>query len=179
MTIRDDVLCDWRKWPKTPYRTTPMLRLGEDEQGTWLFAPRGAAATYASDGAAPLPVSFLTLVPRGEHWWIATWMRDNDGIDIDLYVDIVHPPTWVEPDRLFIVDLDLDVIRRRGGEVLLDDEDELNLHTVTLQYPHEVVATARDTASTILSAVAAGDAPFGGPPALWLAAGRVAADRAR
>src|SRR5687768_5269815 len=119
-----------------------MSRLGEDEQGTWLFAPRGAAANYAADGPKPLPVSFLTLLPRGEQWWIATWMRDNPEIDIDLYVDIVHPPEWLDDARLRIVDLDLDVIRRRSGHVLLDDEDEFERHSTTLAYPAEVVRMA-------------------------------------
>lgn len=94
MAESDEVVCDWRKWRETPYRTMPMYRLGESDNGTWLFAPRGTAATSARHGVSPLPVSFLTLVPNGERWWIATWMRGNDEVDIDLYVDIVHPPTW-------------------------------------------------------------------------------------
>lgn len=150
-----------------------MRRLGEDEQGTWLFAPRGAAASYAVDGPKPLPVTFLTLLPRGEEWWIATWMRDNPEIDIDLYVDIVHPPRWRD-GVLRVIDLDLDVIRRRSGHVLLDDEDEFELHAVALDYPAEVVAMARTTADATLSAVAAGTPPFSAPPDHWLAAARAA-----
>ena len=179
MAESDEVVCDWRKWRDTPYRKTPMYRLGDSDSGTWLFAPRGAAASYAHHGVSPLPVSFLTLVPNGEQWWIATWMRGNDDIDIDLYVDIARPPTWVEPARLMIVDLDLDVIRRREGDVVLDDEDEFELHTRTLQYPREIVATARATASMVLAAVAAGDDPFGQAPATWLEAGNARARRAR
>jgi len=166
------VVCDWRKWPDTPYRRTPMIRLGADDDGTWLFAPRGAAATYAAHGPAPLPVSFLTLVPAGDRWWMATWMRDNSDIDIDLYVDIVQPPQWLADGHLRIVDLDLDVIRRRNGDVLLDDEDELARHTVTLGYPDDLVDAARTAASAVLHEVRAVNAPFGAPPAQWLDAAR-------
>ena len=151
-----------------------MFRLGDDESGTWLFAPRGAAASYADHGTRPLPVSFLTLVPNGNQWWMATWMRDNEAVDIDLYVDIVHPPKWTDVDRLVVIDLDLDVIRRRGGEVSLDDEDELELHAVTLQYPPEIVTSARAAAQAVLADVEDGIPPFGDFPAHWLAMGRAA-----
>jgi len=147
-----------------------MSRLGEDDHGTWLFAPRGAAASYAAHGPSPLPVSFLTLVPRGEQWWMATWMRDNPAIDIDLYVDIVQPPRWTDDGaRLRIVDLDLDVIRRRSGEVLLDDEDELEEHALTLGYPDELVQMARTAADAALVAVRDAAPPLADPPDRWLA----------
>ncbi|HUP86946.1 MAG TPA: DUF402 domain-containing protein [Acidimicrobiales bacterium] len=151
-----------------------MVRLGEDADGTWLYAARGAAASYAEHGPTPLPVSFLTLLPRGDQWWIATWMRDNEEIDIDLYVDIIQPPRWVGGGTVRIVDLDLDVIRRSSGEVLLDDEDELELHALTLHYPREVVGAARATGEAVLAAVAQGKAPFSQPPDRWLAAARAA-----
>lgn len=169
MATGDEVLFDWRKWPETPYRSTPMTRLGQDKHGTWFFAPRGAAASYANHGPTPLPVSFLTLLPAGKHWWIATWMRDNHAIDIDLYVDIVHPPRWVSPACVRIVDLDLDVIRRPNGDVVLDDEDDLELHAQTLAYPPELVDGARTAADTVLRAVAAFASPFARPPARWVA----------
>jgi len=175
MPIGDEVLFDWLKWPDTPYRKAPMTRLGQDDHGTWLFAPRGAAASYAGHGPTPLPVSFLTLLPRGGRWWIATWMSGNDEIDIDLYVDIVHPPQWIGHDCLRVVDLDLDVVRRRNGDVLLDDEDELEFHAATLHYPPAVVVEARATADAVVTAVTDGTPPFSRPPERWLAASRVAA----
>jgi len=111
MLIGEEVVFDWLKWPDTPYRSMPMIRLGQDDHGTWLFAPRGTAASYAGHEPTPLPVSFLTLLPRSERWWIATWISGNDEIDIDLYVDIVHPPKWIGDACLRTVDLDLDAIR--------------------------------------------------------------------
>jgi hypothetical protein len=165
----DEVVCDWRKWPDSPYRATPMSYLGEDDEGIWLYAPRGAAASYAADGVRPLPVSFLTLVPRGGQWWMATWMRDNPEIDIDVYVDIVQPPAWTDDGAcLRIVDLDLDVIRRRSGEVLLDDEDEFEEHSVSLAYPSKVVQAARAAADAALAAVRSATPPFADAPDRWV-----------
>lgn len=90
------------------------------------------------------------------------------GSDIDLYVDIGCPVEWVAPDRLRVIDLDLDVIRWNDGRCEIDDEDEFAEHQVSLEYPPEVVATARRTADEILVAVRDRVPPFGAPPAHWL-----------
>jgi uncharacterized protein len=146
-----------------------MRRLGSDELGTWLFAPKGAAASYARTGPAPLPVHFLTLVPHGGTWWVATWMWGNPAVDIDVYVDVVHPPVWESASRLRVVDLDLDVIRRRDGTVHLDDEDEFAENCVSRRYPDGVVATARATGEELRRAVARREPPFDAGPRRWLA----------
>ena len=39
-----------------------------------------------------------------------------------------------------MVDLDLDVVLTRDGDLLLDDEDEFDQHRVTLGYPDDLVA---------------------------------------
>lgn len=167
-----ELTVEWLKWPSEPYRNTPMRRLGEDEFGAWLSAPRGVAASYASTGPAPLPVNFLTVVPHGPAWWVATWMWGNPAVDIDVYVDIVHPPVWESASCLRVVDLDLDVIRDRGGKVHLDDEDEFVQNSALRLYPDEVVAAARVTAERMCRAVARRDPPFGTEPLRWLAVAR-------
>jgi len=141
-----------------------LARLGEDEWGTWLWAPRGTRSRYAGREPTVLPVDFLMLIPR-DAWWRATWMFASH---IDLYVDIGCPVEWVTPNRLRVVDLDLDVIRFTDGRCLIDDEDEFAEHTVSLQYPPEVVATARRSADEVLVAVRDRVPPFGDPPARWL-----------
>jgi hypothetical protein len=161
-----DVLVDWLKWPGEPYRRTPMHRLGVDEAGVWLFAPKGAAASYAASGPTPLPVNFLTLVPNSAGW-IATWMWGNDAIDIDLYVDVVGDPRWVSETELRIIDLDLDVIRRRNGQVILDDEDEFVENMSVRRYPADVIKRARATADELVEAVAQRRAPFGSESQQW------------
>lgn len=170
-----DISVEWMKWPATPYRVTPMTRLGSDDLGTWLFAPKGAAASYVASGSDPLPVNFLTLVPAGDQWWMATWMWGSPTRDIELYVDIVHPPAWVSETCLRVVDLDLDVIRYRDGSVVIDDEDEFEKHRVSLSYPDQIVSSARSTSKQVVVSVAAGESPFLRPPERWL--GVLAEDR--
>ena len=143
-----------------------MHRLGADAYGTWLFAPRGAAAAYSQTGPAPLPVNFLTLVPS-TNGWIATWMWGNPAIDIDVYVDVTDVPSWVSPHELRVVDLDLDVIRRRSGEVVLDDEDEFLRSISTRRYPAHLVEMARATADALLEAVEQRLAPFADQSLRW------------
>lgn len=138
-----------------PFGTTG----GEDAAGTWLFAPRGAAAIYSVLGPTPLPVNFVTLVPK-DAGWIATWMWGNEAIDMDVYVDVVGAPSWTSTARLRVVDLDLDVIRRPDGQVILDDEDEFVENISVRRYPADVVEQARTTADELLTAVAERQAPF-------------------
>jgi uncharacterized protein len=164
------VLVEWFKWPATPYRVTPMNRLGRDEEGTWLFAPKGTAGTYAAVGEVALQAHFLTLVPARKRWWMCTWMWGNPASDIELYVDIVYPAAWTSDVCLRVIDLDLDVIRLRDGRVVLDDEDEFAKHSVSLGYPPAVVAAARAAAGELLNAVIERAQPHSAPPAHWLEA---------
>lgn len=60
--------------------------------------------------------------------------------------------------------------------MLLDDEDELELHAATLLYPPEVVAEPRAIADAVITAVTDETPPFSQPPERWLVASRVAAD---
>jgi protein associated with RNAse G/E len=59
-----------------------------------------------------------------------------------------------------MVDLDLDVILRADGNLILDDEDEFDEHRVALGYPDDVVRLARDSSREVLDAIALGVEPF-------------------
>ena len=58
-----------------------------------------------------------------------------------VYVDVATPAVW-DGAVLRSIDLDLDVIRRQDGTVLLDDEDEFATHRVAYGYPAEVIELA-------------------------------------
>ena len=168
------VAIDGLKWPGSPYRSMQLHRLGEDEAGTWLWAPRGTPSAYIGRDPQPLPVDFLMLVAEDE-WWRATWMF---GGELELYVDIGCPPEWAAVDHIRVIDLDLDVIRWNDGRCEIDDEDEFAEHQVSLRYPPDVIATARRAADEVLEQVRAGAAPFGPAPAHWLdRAGRMGSVR--
>lgn len=145
-----------------------MTWLGQDSVGEWLYAPRGAAASYETSEPAPLPVNFLTLVPHDSAGWIATWMWGNREIDIELYVDLVVLPEWVSDECLKVIDLDLDVIRYVDGRTVLDDEDEFELNRVRLGYPEETVTSARILAETLTELVQRHVPPLASASRRWM-----------
>lgn len=76
-----------------------------------------------------------------------------------------NTPVVHEPDRLVVVDVDLDVIRFVDGRVEVVDRDEFEEHQVRFGYPPEVIdRTERETAG-IHAIVAAGAEPFAGASA--------------
>ena len=88
--------------------------------------------------------------------------------DIELYVDIATPATWPSPDHVTMIDLDLDVFRRRDGSVALDDEDEFLEHQIAYGYPEDVVFHARQSADYLMDAVRERREPFGFSSESWL-----------
>jgi hypothetical protein len=152
------------KWDGRLHWHYPVKPLGTDRHGWWLG---GAAGTTFRRGAeAPIrrPYDYVLLVPA-EGDWVATW---NAGSDTEIYVDVTTRPT--KRDNLIeAVDLDLDVIRRRDGRVLLVDEDEFAEHQVLLGYPADVIARARATADDLIVVVTAGTEPFNHAGRDWLA----------
>jgi uncharacterized protein len=158
------------KWGGELYRSLPMTRLGADENGTWLWCPRGTTTTnHQERRSGSLPVDFLTLVPAPAAWWNATWMF---GGEIELYVDIVAPARWVGDARVEVIDLDLDVVRDVSGRVFIDDEDEFEEHSARYAYPAEVVEAARRSADVTFEMVRDRVPPFDTAPAAWLSAAR-------
>ena len=67
-----------------------------------------------------------------------------------------------------MTDLDLDVILMRDGSLVLDDEDEFDVHRVELGYPLDLVDLARRTADEVLAAIWDGAEPFGSACGSWL-----------
>ena len=160
----DPIRVEVTKWGDRPHWRFAGVWLGSDSYGDWLGFPVGTHNSrpgFAFDSE----VDAVTLVPRDEHW-VATFHAP--GIWCDLYIDISTPSTW-DGDVLRTVDLDLDVIRRDTGEVVIDDEDEFLEHQVSFGYPAEVIAAARATADELLVAVEQRQAPYDGKAHLaWL-----------
>ena len=72
-------------------------------------------------------------------------------------------------DGVPMVDLDLDVVLMRDGSLVLDDEDEFEVHRAALGYPGDLVDLALATADEIFRAIWDGAEPFGTVGASWLA----------
>ena len=156
------------KWDGTPHWAFDMERLGDDEHGTWLWAPGG---TQLQRGAEP-PINarhgFVKLITPGL-WWTALWNEGpwSDGRSIHTYVDVITPAVW-EGDIVRMIDLDLDVVRRDSGTVEVDDEDEFDEHRITMAYPDHIVDKARTETARLAVAVEGGVEPFGSVGERWL-----------
>lgn len=169
MTVDRCVQVDFRKYPDTEHWQIGMHRLGDDEHGQWLWAPPG---TEYRRGAEP-PKYFTRLAVKlvpSTGWWTAIWNADGDPA---FYVDIVSPPKWhghpKEATQVTMIDLDLDVVGHRNGDVTIVDEDEFAEHQVTLEYPRYLVDGARIAAARVYNEAVTGVEPFGSTAAQWLA----------
>ena len=158
----DAVDVRFTKWGGGRHWEFPVTLLGEDEHGVWCGAPAGT--WLARLGArSRSEFAWVTLFPVDQPW--AASYYDSPDQPISVYVDVTTPPVWVG-STVTMVDLDLDVVLARDGDLLLDDEDEFDEHRVALGYPDDLVAMARRTADELMAAAGDGREPFGsaGPP---------------
>ena len=153
------------KHPRTPHWRHSLLHLGEDAHGVWLGGPSGTTVRRGEEPPIELGHDWVQLIPR-HRWWAAIFNGPDHRIPI--YVDITTVANWVGPDRVELVDLDLDVVSRQDGTVYIDDEDEFEEHQVTLGYSQQMIDAARGTAARILIDVEAGRPPFDDTALLWL-----------
>ncbi|HVX46236.1 MAG TPA: DUF402 domain-containing protein [Mycobacteriales bacterium] len=139
-------------------------RLGEDEHGVWVGMPAGTSGRRGYEPPIVWPEAQVMLFPR-DSWWVATF--NAAPARIELYCDISTVPEWTD-GTVTMVDLDLDVYRRRGGPVEIDDEDEFAEHQVRYGYPPDVIATAQHSCDRLADAVRGGAEPFAGRYQHWL-----------
>ncbi len=164
--VDDSVHIDFRKWPDRTHWQFAMQRLGEDEHGTWLWAPPGLVARRGDEAPQVFPSLHVKVITH-DAWWTAIW--NDRSPRVELYVDIVTPARW-DGDRVTMVDLDLDVVRRRDGSVEVLDEDEFDDHRVRYGYPPHIVDRARAATATVFLDVEGRREPFGDVAHRWLAA---------
>lgn len=139
--------------------------LGEDEHGIWLGAGTGTIVHRGTTRTGPVESPHVLLFPR-QAWWTACFNAAPHRTEI--YCDITSVPHWPGETEVTAIDLDLDVIRRRTGEVFLADEDEFAVHQVRYAYPADVVAEAQASADWLMSAVGDRLEPFGSAYHEWL-----------
>jgi hypothetical protein len=159
-----DIEMRFTKWGGKRHWRYPLEALGTDRHGWWLGGPAGSLVRRGFEEPIRQPHDYVLLVPdEGE--WIATW---NAAGRTELYVDVTTRP--VRGDGIVeAVDLDLDVIRRRDGRVMVLDEDEFADHQVLLGYPPEVIAQAQATTDDLVARITAAVEPFGRVGTDWLA----------
>jgi uncharacterized protein len=145
------------KWPNIPHYRHAGWILGEDDFGHWVSI-RVPTPIYRGEELLFQDVNGgLLLVPRDETW--LAWFPEFG--EFELYVDIATNLIWTS-DSVTVIDLDLDVVRMRDGEVRLLDEEEFRHHQVELAYPSALVERASRQAKDVFEAVTVGLEPFGG-----------------
>jgi uncharacterized protein len=161
-----DVRLVFTKYDGSLHWHQTMRYLGEDEHGIWLGAPAGATARRGSEPPVRFDEPMVQLV-AADQWWTAVF---NDApASAELYCDISTPPQWKHPGEVTMVDLDLDVVRRRHDQqVLLLDEDEFAEHQVRYGYPAALISQAEQAAAWLLAAVSGFAEPFGSAYQAWL-----------
>ncbi len=162
-----EILVDFRKYPDSQHWHYPMRRLGEDDHGTWLWAPKGTRAQRGNEPPITFEAPSAKLIT--DDWWSAIWSASpTTPGEWRVYVDIVAPAEWHE-DSVRLIDLDLDVYRSLDGKVRMLDEDEFAEHQVQLGYPQELIDGAREAGDRLLAMVRDAVEPFDNVGVDWLA----------
>lgn len=166
MTEDEWVRVVYRKYDGSLHWNMEMRRLGADEHGVWLGLPADSVSRKGDGPPVPQAEAYVLLVPDGA-WHTATF--NDEPRRTAVYCDITTPPVWPHPGEVTMVDLDLDVLRRRGETApFLVDEDEFAEHRVRYGYPEDVVAAAEGSARSLLAAIAERSGPFDGAHTRWL-----------
>lgn len=139
----------------------PVQPLAQDGLGRWFKADAGWTISRPGRDLVVDHPSVWLLPSRGDY--LARFNGagpDGARPRTEVYVDIcLYRGT--EGDDVWFTDLDLDVVRRSGGQVSLLDEDELLENIVAFRYSMDLVRAAILSSEAVVSALALGREPFG------------------
>jgi protein associated with RNAse G/E len=153
------------KYDGRAHRSYPARLLGADDYGTWLGVESGTPALVDGDQSAVRHEPYVLLVPT-HAWWTA--MFNAPPRRTQVYCDVTTPATWAGRAEVTVVDLDLDVRRRRWGEIERLDEEEFREHQALFGYPDEVVTQALAASHWLAGALGDGTEPFASVFQPWL-----------
>jgi uncharacterized protein len=155
--VAEVVRVRYRKFDGSAHRDYPARRLVDDVHGTWLGVDTGTPSIYHGLPSVE-QIPFVLLVPP-HAWWTA--MFNPPPRTSEVYCDITTPARWEDDHTVDLVDLDLDVVRRRHtGQVELRDEDEFATHRKSFGYPDHLVDHATAAAAWLQAALHNGTQPF-------------------
>ena len=157
----------FEKWDGRPHWEFDTVRLGDDVHGAWLGVRRGTPQARPGASVTAAADHVLLVAGSGDH--CAGFHAHAERSPVEVYVDVTCAHRWSD-ERITMVDLDLDVIRRWDGSVIVDDEEEFADHRVLLDYPDDVVARALAATAALQRDVERRSAPFDGATSeRWLA----------
>jgi protein associated with RNAse G/E len=154
------------KFDGRPHRSYAARMLGEDDNGCWLGVVAGTPARVDGTRETLREEPYVLLVPQ-RAWWTA--MFNAPPRRTEIYCDVTTPARWSGRHEVTVVDLDLDVRRRRWGDIERLDEDEFAEHRVRFGYPDDVVAEATAASFWLAQALGDGTEPFATHFRPWLA----------
>lgn len=152
-----------RKWPDSPHWHFDAERIGEDYHGVWLFVDAATVMQRGTEQPRPAGIDMVILVPNTDPWMVEFY-RDHPTDAV--YVNIGSVPEW-EESMVTQIDLDLDVIRKTDGTVVIVDEDEFAEHQVALAYPPAIVQLARQASDRAARLLEEGNEPFAAAADQW------------
>jgi hypothetical protein len=154
----DPVRVRFEKWGGGAHWGADVVWLGEDEHGWWAGWGEGThwerpGGSFTSHGLQ------VGLFPR-DRGFAATFYEPVADYEFRVYVDVATVPTVTPEGVISAVDLDLDVIQRFDGAVLVDDEDEFVLHRERYAYPPELVGHAERECARLVEELGSGAPQF-------------------
>jgi uncharacterized protein len=154
------------KYDGRPHRSYPARWLGEDHNGAWLGVVAGTPARVDGDRETLREEPYVLLVPS-HAWWTA--MFNAPPRRSEVYCDVTTPATWSGQREVTVIDLDLDVRRRRWGDIERLDVEEFAENREAFGYPEEVVSAATAASLWLVEALGDGSEPFASQFRPWLA----------
>jgi uncharacterized protein len=152
------------KWGGRPHWEMDLRYLGSDQFGEWLGSPAGMPMRRPGMSTRT-DAECAFLVPRAADF-VASF--NGRGVPTAIYVDVTDRPHW-DGGTVRAVDLDLDVVKKWEGTVLVDDEDEFAEHQAELGYPADVVDAAQRSCDALVAAIAGGVEPWATVGHRWCA----------
>jgi len=140
--------------------------LGEDEFGHWMAVPQGTVRWKGEQSVHPTRRDAVFCAPR-DQWWHLHY-EGPASHNYSAFIDIATPPRWVSENRYEMIDLDLDVGLTIDGSVVIEDEDEFEIHQIKYGYTKEMIRRALEETSSIVSALESNEEPFYGVAEAWL-----------
>jgi protein associated with RNAse G/E len=156
---------DMRKWRDHLHWQFDAHMIGKDKHGTWLHVPSDTIVKRGTGPSRPLGIGFVGLVPN-DRWWVVEFYTSHPWHAV--YVNIGTPPVW-DGERVHQVDLDLDVVRKVDGSIVVLDEDEFAEHQARYSYPVDLINGARTAATEAVGHLQRREEPFGSASDAWIA----------
>ena len=140
--------------------------LGEDQYGKWTAVPTGSTRWKGNQAFHPTRSDAVFCAPH-EGWWHLHYNGSNTP-NYAMFVDINTPVRWIGDGRYEMIDLDLDVGMTHEGEIVVEDEDEFEIHQVSYGYSQEMIDGALEATQWVREALANRQEPFFDVAAYWL-----------